>query len=334
MDRPYLISIEPPRELNEAIVFINGYRSAYSQNAETWCRGIRQAGWKGSIYQLWWDASDKESANSARDIGRYIGSIPGEVVVSLGHWEKIKKRAKAVGEDYLHEMLSSLPETYISLMGYSLGARIIYYGLKEAQISLKRVKNVFLVAGAIDRKKEWELVADNIGGKLINLYNSNDSTLKYKYRQGQLSFHSPCGLLPIECTHPKILNADATYLLNSSSHDLADYLRVMPENFRNLLGVLEAGFSTDVNLAVSYAQERDKEIFSGGTQYRPAVNSSLETLDETVFDAANYAAEGAYKVGKTVAKETYKAGETVAKETYKAGKTVAKGVKKAFKKLF
>lgn len=323
MDRPYLISIEPSRGLNEAIVFINGYRSAYSQNAEIWCERIRQAGWKGSIHQLWWDASSKESANLARNVGRAMGSIPGEALASLGHWEKTKKRANTVGEDYLHELLSSLPETYISLMGYSLGARVIYYGLKEAQISSKRVKNVFLVAGAISRKKEWELVADNIGGKLINLYNSKDSTLKYKYRHGELSFHSPCGLLPIECTHPKILNADATYLLNSSSHDLEDYLRVMPENFRNLLGALEAGFSTDINPAISYTQQRDKGIFSGGTQYRPAVDSSLETLDETVFEAANCVAQGGYKVGKTVAKETYK-----------AGKTVAKGVKKAFKKLF
>lgn len=60
MDRPYLHRLEHSKDnSSEAIIFIRGYMTENSFEKATedrWRQALRQAGWNGFIYYLWWES--------------------------------------------------------------------------------------------------------------------------------------------------------------------------------------------------------------------------------------------------------------------------------------
>ncbi len=162
--KPYLIPIEPSLGWDEALVFINGFLSEGEtqpwKNRLLW-ETLRRAGWQGSLYYLWWDASNPASLTlSPLKLG----------VGLLAHWEAHKAKAKKVGLDYAYPLLSGLPEKKITLMGFSLGARVAYYIMRGwPQTANRRLKDVILLSGAVRRQadKNWSLHVENITGKLV-----------------------------------------------------------------------------------------------------------------------------------------------------------------------
>jgi len=219
-DKPRLIPIEPSLDWDEALVFINGF---LSEGETQPCKKrllwetIRRAGWKGSLYYLWWDASNPMSLT--------LSSLKLAVGL-LAHWEAHKAKAKEVGLDYAYPLLSSLPERQITLMGFSLGARVAYYITRGwPQTSDRRLKDVLLLSGAVRRQadKNWSLHVENITGKLVNIYNEDDLVLAYVFKVSSLN-RSPCGIKPIKEFHPRIENLNATHLIGSGEHSYKVYL--------------------------------------------------------------------------------------------------------------
>ncbi len=218
--RPYLIPIEPSLGWDEALVFINGFLSEGEtqpwKNRLLW-ETIRRAGWQGSLYYLWWDASNLMSLTlSTLKLG----------VGLLAHWEAHKAKAKKVGLDYAYPLLSSLPEKQITLMGFSLGARVAYYIMRGwPQTSDRHLKDVILLSGAVRRQadKNWSLHIENITGKLVNIYNEDDLVLAYLFKVLSLN-RSPCGIKPIKEFHPRIENLNASHLIGSGEHSYKAYL--------------------------------------------------------------------------------------------------------------
>ena len=143
MDRPYLERLENSRaNSSKAIIFIRGYMSENSFEEATedrWRQALRQAGWNGSIYHLWWESGGDSWKHYRFQL----------------RWEQIKSKAKRVGRDYLNDLVSTIPEKSISLIGYSLGVRIIYYGIESWDSSKKVLKDAILLGGAVARDKSW-----------------------------------------------------------------------------------------------------------------------------------------------------------------------------------
>lgn len=209
---PHLIRIESSLSWDEALVFINGFLS--EGETQPWKKRLlwetlRRAGWQGSLYYLWWDASNPASLTlSPLKLG----------VGLLAHWEAHKAKAKEVGLKYAYPLLSALPERQITLMGFSLGARVAYYIMRGwPQTADRRLKDVILLSGAVRRQadKNWSLHVENITGKLVNIYNEDDWVLAYV---------SPCGIKPIREFHPRIENLNATHLIGSGEHSYEAYL--------------------------------------------------------------------------------------------------------------
>ena len=218
--RPYLIPIEPSLGWDEALVFINGFLS--EGETQPWKKRLlwetlRRAGWQGSLYYLWWDASTPMSLTlSTLKLG----------VGLLAHWEAHKAKAKQVGLDYAYPLLSALSEKQITLMGFSLGARVAYYIMRGwPQTANRRLKDVILLSGAVRRQadKNWSLHVENITGKLVNIYNEDDWVLAYLFKVPSLN-RSPCGIKPIREFHPRIENLNATHLIGSGEHSYEAYL--------------------------------------------------------------------------------------------------------------
>lgn len=221
MKRPYLIPIEASLGKEEALIFIDGYLSQVTNQPEDnghWWWTIRKAGWKGSIYHLWWDASEFNSLLTAMSI---VG------IGGIAHWQEHKARAKKVGIEYAPKLLSELPEKTVSLVGFSLGSRVAYYIMRDWSESSVQLHDVVLLAGAIRRgnSKDWALAVSHITGQLVNIYNSNDLVLNTLCKALELN-RSSCGIKPIKEGHPRILNLDATNVMNTSEHSGGDYRRI------------------------------------------------------------------------------------------------------------
>ncbi|MDY7013400.1 MAG: DUF726 domain-containing protein [Cyanobacteriota bacterium] len=224
MDRPYLVPIEPSLGVPEALIFIDGYISErtnkYEDNSQWW-EVIRQVGWKGSIYYLYWDTSAaKISLESFARLG----------VEALAKWQKYKSLAKRIGKSYLPKLTWELTEESVSLIGVSLGAYVAYYAMRDWFKASVELKNAILLAAAIRRDSglEWGKAASHLSGKLIDVYNSEDLILK-RFCQILEWERSPCGIKPILEEHPQIINVNATRIVPTAEHSSINYLPVLKD---------------------------------------------------------------------------------------------------------
>lgn len=130
-------------------------------------------------------------------------------------WFVAKNRAEKTGK-LLGEAISQLPYP-VSLLGYSLGSRVIAYALEylQKQGHYGKVFDVYLMAGAVSKKHYTfnsvdldSVVVNNI----FNCYSQFDEVLSYVYRTAELG-DEPIGLSPIN--HHKVTNLDVS---NISPH--------------------------------------------------------------------------------------------------------------------
>ena len=108
----------------------------------------------------------------------------------------------------------------ISLIGFSLGCRVIYYCLKELSRTSNKcyIQDVILLGGAAKNDPVlWDRLLKCIVGRAINVYSSRDDTLKYFYRSYMIFKPPPIGLGPVRFT--RMENFDASrYITGHQDH--------------------------------------------------------------------------------------------------------------------
>jgi len=88
----------------------------------------------------------------------------------------------------------------VTLIGYSLGARVIYYCLRElAEKNMYGiVEDVFIIGTPVmESVKEWEQCCSIVSGRFVNGYITHDWVLGFLYRASSGSFSTVAGLAPI-----------------------------------------------------------------------------------------------------------------------------------------
>ena len=236
MEVPILTKIADTNGPDEAIIVIKGYLSDKSDPEEVsddYVQRLRDVGWQGSIYNLWWDASIEdrisigENVSSALISPRAMGTIEIEDVLGTWkYWIKVKERAKRAGRDHTLPLIrEQVVEKKVSLLGHSLGARVAYYAMRTISSNLLALRadlkfeNVYLLGGVVrrDSSKDWGKVALSVRGQIVNVHNKDDNVLSKYYRSLELR-QNACGRKKIKEEHPKITNIDARYVINSTCH--------------------------------------------------------------------------------------------------------------------
>ncbi|KAJ2782705.1 hypothetical protein H4R18_002131 [Coemansia javaensis] len=88
----------------------------------------------------------------------------------------------------------------VTLIGYSIGARLIFYALLElaSMSAYGLVEDVYLFgAPIVASEEEWRLAASVVGGRFVNAYSTKDWILGFFYRTTNLGRRSVAGLHPI-----------------------------------------------------------------------------------------------------------------------------------------
>ncbi|KAJ1906910.1 hypothetical protein LPJ81_001080 [Coemansia sp. IMI 209127] len=88
----------------------------------------------------------------------------------------------------------------VTLIGYSVGARLIFYALLElaSMSAYGLIEDVYLFgAPVVASEEEWRTAASVVGGRFVNAYSSKDWILSFFYRTTSLGRRSVAGLQPI-----------------------------------------------------------------------------------------------------------------------------------------
>ncbi|XP_037540299.1 transmembrane and coiled-coil domain-containing protein 4 [Nematolebias whitei] len=142
-------------------------------------------------------------------------------------WCVCLNRSAEVGK-HLAQVLRSRQQGKrpVSLIGFSLGARVIYYCLQELASdkgSEGVVEDVVLLGAPVDgSEKSWNKMAKVVAGKIVNGYCRGDWLLGYLYRSSAAQL-SVAGLQPINIQDRRIINVD----LSSVVKGHLDYMRQM-----------------------------------------------------------------------------------------------------------
>ncbi|KAF7661333.1 hypothetical protein LDENG_00263810 [Lucifuga dentata] len=142
-------------------------------------------------------------------------------------WCVCLSRSAEVGK-HLAQVLRSRQQGKrpVSLIGFSLGARVIYFCLQELandQGSEGVVEDVVLLGAPVDgSEKAWERIARVVAGKIVNGYCRGDWLLGFLYRSSAAQL-SVAGLQPINVQDRRIINVD----LSSVVKGHLDYMRQM-----------------------------------------------------------------------------------------------------------
>ncbi|MBD3368810.1 DUF726 domain-containing protein [Candidatus Fermentibacteria bacterium] len=216
MSEPFVRKLQGFRGSLQILVFFSGFHTRdYDQvRLGDWCRAFRRAGWRGSIYWFRWDScSSHERLN---------------MMWSALEWNRANNKAREAGERYAVPILHSLPRRKLTLVGHSLGAKVVYFALQSMDDGRElRIGDVALLAGAVHggSDRDWVKAASRVRGRLVNVYNGQDECLGLKFALGEalrLSQGTPCGRNGIEEIHTRrasnIFNVDATTLIDSPSH--------------------------------------------------------------------------------------------------------------------
>lgn len=175
-------------------------------------------------------------------------------------WNVSLARANAAGlvlADSLQDR--NLGNRPVTLLGFSLGARVIFSCLKElaAKGAYGLVQNVYLFGSPVVASKDEYLKARSVvSGRFVNGYSTNDWILGYLFRATSGGIMRVSGLAPIEGI-PGLENVDLTKMVNGHM----DYRAAMPRILRQVgWEVLEDEFAEIEDPDPDNHAERQREL--------------------------------------------------------------------------
>ena len=140
------------------------------------------------------------------------------VLTKLGYlidnpWNNALDRAKRAGSVLAAVLIErNLGVRPITLIGFSLGARVIFYALIELarQKAFGIVQDVFLLGTTVTAPiRTWCETRSVVSGRYVNAYAKNDWVLNYLFRATSGGLNTVAGLRPVEDV-PGLENIDVT----------------------------------------------------------------------------------------------------------------------------
>ncbi len=228
---------------NHSVIVVNGLLSEqdgkkisdekWAELNADWISGLHDVHGGEDIWHLNWEAknlvkfgkwiSSARSGLAAKGVSSAIAvgskkiakgtSVAGWALTASEYlfnpWHSAMVNAEKTGV-VLAEAISRTEGQTFTLMGHSLGARVVFFALMA--LSTKKecyIKDVILMGGAVGRDdvESWCAAESALTGTLYNCHSANDGVLKYLYQSANVGLSKPAGLGPAV---PTAFNVDCT----------------------------------------------------------------------------------------------------------------------------
>ena len=214
-------------------IFVNGFLQQKEVTFYDWMVGQLPMFPDESVYGVTWGSKDLYElgrifgAGASSEVAKQFfirvgkkGSKKfnplGPVVNVLGFagnpWHVSMVRAAKTGA-VLADAISRSEEKSFTLVGHSLGCRVIYYALQALSSGKKKkVDDVIFLGGAVgkDDPEGWETATTAVNGTIYNCYSKNDGVLSKLYRVANANLSHPVGISPIPGRRPGIKNINCS----------------------------------------------------------------------------------------------------------------------------
>lgn len=137
-------------------------------------------------------------------------------------WGVCCRRSAQVGKQLAEVLLSrEQGQRPVTLVGYSLGARVIYYCLRE--MSEREgcegiIEDAILIgAPCSGNSSEWQKFTRVVAGRIVNAYSHSDWLLRFLYRTLSMPTGGVAGLQPIDLKDRRMQNIDITHIIGGHS---------------------------------------------------------------------------------------------------------------------
>ncbi|KAJ3415175.1 hypothetical protein HDV05_005455 [Chytridiales sp. JEL 0842] len=161
-------------------------------------------------------------------------------------------KAKKTGHILADVLMSGAQENRpVTLIGYSLGARVIFYCLLELaqRNAVGLVEEAYLFGCPVmATKKEWTAIASVVSGRVVNGYLNNDWLLTFLYRASPSLYSDVAGLTPV-----KDIDGIENVCLDDVIKGHLEYRAGMPKILRH------CGFQVDQDYFEDEDDEEEKE---------------------------------------------------------------------------
>ncbi|KAJ3130856.1 hypothetical protein HK100_007336 [Physocladia obscura] len=164
---------------------------------------------------------------------------------------KARKAGRILADTLLNRVQGNRP---VTLVGFSLGARVIYYCLLElssrGEVAFNIVEEAYMFGTPVmATTKEWRAISSVVSGRLVNGYHNNDWVLSMLYRASSAFLADVAGLNPVGNV-PRIENYDLSGVLKSGH---LEYRSAMPRILKHV------GFSIDDEFFDDGEKEAEQE---------------------------------------------------------------------------
>lgn len=208
---------------NHHIIVVNGFLTENDHDASDWSKALADHHPESQLWHLNWEAKTLRKlgglvGNLAKNVGTTQVAKAGIAVASkrlatsfnaagwaytaadlVGNpWHSAMFNAEKTGA-LLAEAISRTKGQSFTLIGHSLGARVVFFALmalatKEEQY----VQDAVLIGGAVGRDEtaSWSDATSATKGTLYNCHSDNDDVLRFLYRTANAGLSSPAGLGP------------------------------------------------------------------------------------------------------------------------------------------
>ncbi|KAI8907984.1 hypothetical protein EDD86DRAFT_208654 [Gorgonomyces haynaldii] len=194
---------------------------------------------------------------------------------------KAEKAGRLLADTLIGQVQGNRP---VTLVGFSLGSRLIYYCLLElaAKNAYGIVEDVVIFGTpVITTTKELDQIRSVVAGRIVNGYSSTDQLLGVLYRASSALWSHVPGLNPI-LTH-NVENIDLTDIMKGHM----DYLSQLPKALKR------AGFTINAEEFEDQQAEQEKFDQENKLQSKKSTEQLSEKADEKLKDKRRSSAKKA-----------------------------------------
>lgn len=242
-----------------AVICINGLLSEKNEDFEDWEEGLADYFQGSSFYHVDWEAANlsklgrqimvaapetaglelarnltTQAALSGLKKAAPMAGVLSAAKLIANPWHSAMVKAEMTGI-LLADVMARTPEWTFSLVGHSLGVRVMYFALQAlARTQRRPIENVYCLGGAVGRGDavSWCQATKPITGRIYNAYSKRDKILRYLYKGANLGLSDPIGYNAIVCDNEHIVNIDCSELVSGHMAWKGHFAKIMSSAYR------------------------------------------------------------------------------------------------------